>query len=101
MLPAAVSVKSPLCNTFRQVFEVDGAALFLAHSHACLHVWTSHTQGHTQNYVIRQNSTITTFHYETEACSESPDPSSSLPFALPTNRPQRVWATQDQDMKCH
>jgi len=74
VLPAAVNVKSPLYTTL----QADGVALFLTHSHGCRYVWTSHTQGHTQNYIIRQNSTI--IHLETEASSESPDSSSSLPF---------------------
>jgi len=47
---AAVTMRSPLCNTLQQVFEADVVALFLAKSHGCLHVWTCCTQGHTQNY---------------------------------------------------
>ena len=31
--PAAVSVKSPLRTTLRQIFEADSAVLVLAHSH--------------------------------------------------------------------
>ena len=58
VLPAAVSVKSPLRTTLQQIFEADSAVLFPAHSHGCLYVCTSHTQGHMQNYVLRQNSTI-------------------------------------------
>jgi len=50
--PAAVSVKSPLRTTLRQIFEADSAVLVLAHSHGCLYVCTSHTQGHTQKLPI-------------------------------------------------
>jgi len=67
VLPAAVSVKSPLHTTLQQIFEADGAALFLALSHGCLYVCTSDTQSHTQSYILCQNSTIITFHCETEA----------------------------------
>ena len=77
---AVLPVRSPLHTTLQYEFEAGDVARFLAHNHGCLYVRTYHTQGHTQNYVIHQNSTIIAFHCETEACSESPDPSSSLPF---------------------
>jgi len=51
VLTAVVTVKSSLHIALQQVFEADNAALFLAHSHGCLHVWTYHTEGHTQNDV--------------------------------------------------
>jgi len=57
------------------IFRPCRAALFLAHSHGSLQVWTSHTWVTCKTFVIRQNSTIITFHCETKACSESPDPS--------------------------
>ena len=38
VLPTAVSVKSPVRTTLQQIFEADGTALFLAHSHGCLYV---------------------------------------------------------------
>ena len=70
VLPAAVNAKSPLRTTLRQVFEADSAAQFLAHSHGCLYVWTSHTWSHAK----RQNSTIITLHFK--SLFQSPDPSS-------------------------
>ena len=70
VLPAAVSVKSPLCTTLWKVFEADGAALFLTHSHSWLYVWTSHIWSHAK----RQNSTIITLHFK--SLFQSPDPSS-------------------------
>ena len=50
VLPAAVTVKSPSHTTLWQLFEADGAELFLGHSHGCLHVWTCRTQKVTRKF---------------------------------------------------
>ena len=75
--------KSPLHTTLQQIFEADGAVLFLAHSHGCLYVRTSHTQSHTQNYVLCQNSTIIVKQKPVQSHQTLLPPS---PFTPPTNR---------------
>ena len=92
-------------NTFQQVFMLcylllsmlslfcvllfgKTLMLFFAHSpwlSVCMDF--SHTRSHTKLH----NSTIITFHCETEACSESPDPLLLCPLIVV----RRVWATQD------
>ena len=75
MLVSTSPTRKLLAFWMPHIFRSCGAALFLAHSRGSLHVWTSHTRVTCKTFVIRQNSTIITFHCETKAYSESPDPS--------------------------